>query len=97
MTGISGAAKGCYVSGSRVYKAEDTRLHRFVALKFLYLQRFLQTVRNNWHQRSPEFANTKKRNVAIEFVITQDGKFTDIRKVASSGDLSLIARLGAPS
>jgi len=30
-----------------------------------------------------------KRNVAIEFVITQDGKFTDIRKGASSGDTEL--------
>lgn len=54
-----------------------------------YLQRTLQTVRENWYHLIPESASKKKGKLAIEFAITKDGKVADMRLVATSGDAAL--------
>ena len=54
-----------------------------------YLQRILQSVRQNWYILIPESAEMKKGKLAIEFAITKDGQVADMRLVASSGDVAL--------
>ena len=57
-----------------------------------YLQRVLQSVRANWYNLIPEVARPpllKKGTVAIEFVITKDGKVAGMRLAGPSGDVSL--------
>lgn len=56
-----------------------------------YLQRISQVVRQNWYILIPESAEQKKGKLAIEFAIAKDGKVTDMRLVASSGDRSIDA------
>ena len=54
-----------------------------------YLQAMLPVVRANWYHLIPESAEFKKGKLAIEFVITKDGKVADMRLIASSGDVAL--------
>jgi len=57
-----------------------------------YLQRVLQSVRENWYNLIPEVARPpmlKQGTVAIEFVITKDGKVAGMRLAGPSGDVSL--------
>jgi TonB family protein len=54
-----------------------------------YLQRILQTVRENWYHLIPESVQHEKGQLAIEFAITKDGKVPDMRLVASSGNRAL--------
>lgn len=57
-----------------------------------YLQRVLQSVRANWYNLIPEVARPpllKRGTVAIEFVITRDGKVAGMRLGGPSGDVSL--------
>lgn len=57
-----------------------------------YLQRVLQSVRANWYNLIPEVARPpllKRGTVAIEFVITKDGKVAGMRLAGPSGDVSL--------
>ena len=54
-----------------------------------YLQKMLQTVRDNWYSHIPDSARMKSGRLAIEFAITKDGQVADMRLVASSGDVEL--------
>jgi len=57
-----------------------------------YLARVLHDVRNNWYNLIPEVARPplmKKGKVAIEFAILKDGRVAELRRVATSGDISL--------
>ena len=57
-----------------------------------YLARVLHNVRVNWYNLIPEVARPplmKKGKVAIEFAILKDGRVAELRRVASSGDISL--------
>jgi len=54
-----------------------------------YLQDVEGKVKENWCLLIPESASTKKGKLAIEFAITKDGKLSNMRLVASSGDVAL--------
>jgi outer membrane biosynthesis protein TonB len=57
-----------------------------------YLSRVLHDVRINWYNLIPEVARPplmKKGKVAIEFAILKDGRVAELRRVATSGDISL--------
>lgn len=54
-----------------------------------YLQAMLLVVRANWYHLIPKSAEMRKGKLAIEFAIAKDGKVTDMRLIASSGDVIL--------
>lgn len=57
-----------------------------------YLSRVLQAVKMNWYNLIPEAARApllKRGKVAIQFVITKDGKVAGMDLVGPSGDVSL--------
>jgi TonB family protein len=54
-----------------------------------YLARIVHDVRENWYRAIPESAAMKKGKLAIEFVITKDGRVAGMKLVASSGDTPL--------
>jgi TonB family protein len=54
-----------------------------------YLQRIVEDVRQNWYHLIPPSAEMKKGKLAIEFVITKDGRIGDMRLVVPSGDDAL--------
>ena len=57
-----------------------------------YLQRVLQSVRQNWYILIPEVARAplmKKGKVSIQFVILPDGKLAGMQTVLPSGDIAL--------
>ena len=51
-----------------------------------YLQRVRQDIQANWYRQIPLSAETKTGKVTIECAITSDGKLTNMRLVAGSGD-----------
>jgi len=54
-----------------------------------YLSRILHDIRENWYRITPESADVKKGWVTIDFYILKDGSYTGMKKVASSGDVTL--------
>jgi hypothetical protein len=54
-----------------------------------YLKRVMKDVRQNWYRLIPECAETMKRNVAIEFAITKEGRIAGMRLVGSSDSTAL--------
>jgi TonB family protein len=54
-----------------------------------YLTDVLNRVRTNWYARIPSGAAAKIGNLAVKFAIQKDGKITDLKQVASSGDAAL--------
>lgn len=54
-----------------------------------YLKRLLEQVRENWYHLIPECVDRKKGKLAIEFSISKDGRLSNLRLVASSGDPAL--------
>jgi TonB family protein len=54
-----------------------------------YLGKVLPIVKDNWYHLIPASAQTKRGKLAIEFAIARDGKITDMRLVATSGDTTL--------
>lgn len=56
------------------------------------IEKLLPTIRRNWYNLIPEVARPpimKKGHVTVEFKLSRNGKLTDIRVKASSGDVSL--------
>lgn len=51
-----------------------------------YVRRIRKKVEANWYRRVPLSAEEKKGEVVIELAITTDGKLTNMRLVAGSGD-----------
>jgi TonB family protein len=57
-----------------------------------YMTRLLHDVRFNWYNVIPEVARApimKQGKVSLEFRVTKDGKFQDLKLVKSSGDVAL--------
>lgn len=57
-----------------------------------YLARVLESVRMNWYNLIPEVARAplmKRGKLAIQFVITKDGKVAGMQLIAPSGDVAL--------
>lgn len=49
----------------------------------------MKAVREHWYQRVPECAETMKGKLATEFAIQTDGRISDMRLVATSGETVL--------
>lgn len=54
-----------------------------------YLQHVSHEVRENWYVLTPESAQMKKGNLAIEFTISKDGQIAGIHLAVPSGDVGL--------
>ena len=54
-----------------------------------YLDLAMQRVFDNWYRLLPESAAWKKGKLAIEFAITKDGQVSNMKVVASSGEVDL--------
>jgi TonB family protein len=54
-----------------------------------YLQGVFANVRQNWCKFIPDSAKSKKGKLAIAFSVLKDGQLTNMKLVASSGDMSL--------